>query len=322
MKNKKILYGIIGVGHLGNFHTQQALKIKTLQVVGVFDLNKQRGQEIASKYNVSFYTSLNKLLKKCDAVSIVTPAKTHFKIALQAISKNCHVFIEKPFATNLNDAKQLVQLAKKKKKIIQIGHIEQFNPVFNEFLNYIPKPLFIESERLSPFNKRGIDVDVILDLMIHDIDLILSLVNSKIKRIDANGIKILSSAHDLVNARLLFNNGTTANLTASRLSTKPMRKLRVFESSTYSSLDLQNLSLTRYISSKKTDDNKNIIFDFNNKAVSKEEILIAPKNALYEELSSFSNSILNKQVARVDGKQGIKTLNIAFLIQKKINETQ
>ena len=320
MKNKKILYGIIGVGHLGNFHTQQSLKISNFNLIGVYDTNHKRGKEIALKYKTIYFDNIQSLLIKCDAVSIVTPAVYHYKMATIALKNNCHIFIEKPFTTSIKDAKKLISLAAQFKKIIQIGHIEQFNPVFKKFLQYKPKPLFVDAERLAPFNKRGTDVDVVLDLMIHDIDLILSLIDSKLKKVSANGVKILSQSYDLVCARLEFDNGAIANLTASRLSENPVRKLRVFESNLYSSLDLQNLSISRCFSADKTSSNKNVLFEFENKAITKTIVRVEPKNALYEELDSFSQSITNNQAIAVDGYKGLETLKIAFLIQKKINE--
>ena len=157
MKNN-ILFGIIGVGHLGNFHTQQALQVSNINVVGVYDTDKKRAKEIATQYNVQCFDDLDILLKACDAVSIVTPALSHYNIAIKALKNNCHLFIEKPFMVNLEDAHKIIVEAKKKEKLIQVGHIERFNPVFTHFISSSPRPLFIETERLTPFNKRGIDV--------------------------------------------------------------------------------------------------------------------------------------------------------------------
>ena len=321
MTKKKIAYGIIGVGHLGNFHTEQALKNENFNVRGVYDLNEIRGAEISKKYNVDYFSDINQLLNKCNAVSIVTPASTHYEIALKALENNCHTFIEKPFCTNIKHAHEIQKTAEEKNLLVQIGHIEQFNPVFKKFISFNPKPVFLESERLAPFNKRGIDVDVILDLMIHDIDLILSLVPTKIKNISANGVQILSNSYDLVNARLEFQNNVTANLTASRLSIQPMRKLRVFESSVYSSLDLNSLSIARYtVNQSSKNHNANVVFELDDKSVSRKTVSVNAINALYEELDSFSQSIINRKPIIVDAKKGIQTLEIAFEIQKKLNE--
>ena len=327
MKNN-ILFGVIGVGHLSNFHTQQALQVPNINVVGVYDVDKKRAKEISSQYNVPCFDDMDLLLKSCDAVSIVTPAMSHYNIAMKALKNNCHVFIEKPFTVNLEDAHKIVLEAKNNNKLIQVGHIERFNPVFTQFIKSSPCPLFVEAERLTPFNKRGIDVDVVLDLMIHDINLILALLDSNIKKVHANGVSILSKSSDLVNARLEFENGCIANLTASRLSVQPLRKLRVFEKNTYSSLDLQKSSITKYVVLNKTNSNQNIdlnkpnpvVFEFANTAVKKESILIEKQNALYEELVSFSESIQNQQPVEVDGEDAIKTLELALLIQQKINE--
>ena len=261
MKNN-ILFGIIGVGHLGNFHTQQALQIPNINVVGVYDADKKRAKEIAAQYSVQCFDDMELLLKACDAVSIVTPALSHYNIAMNALKNNCHVFIEKPFTVNLEDAHKIVLEAKNNNKLIQVGHIERFNPVFTQFIKSSPHPLFIEAERLTPFNKRGIDVDVVLDLMIHDINLILALLDSKIKSVHANGVSILSQSSDLVTARLEFDNGCIANLTASRLSVKPLRKLRVFEKNTYSSLDLQKSSIEKYVVLNRRNSNQDVVFEF------------------------------------------------------------
>lgn len=322
MKNKKIFYGVVGVGHLGNFHTQQALHNPSLDVIGVYDIDNNRGNEIAAIYNIDYYSDLELLLKKCDAVSVVTPAIYHFDVAIKALKNDCHVFIEKPFASNVQEAEKIIHIAKQKNKLIQVGHIEQFNPVFKKFMGFSPSPLYIESERLTPYNKRGTDVDVVLDLMIHDIDLSLFLFKSPLKTVSANGIKILSQSYDLVNARLEFVSGGTANLTASRLSVDPMRKLRVFEKEIYSSLDLQNLSIARYLVKRKANSKKNILFQFENNSITKEEVKVDPVNALYKELEAFSNSILTKQPISVDGERGLRALEVALLIQEKINDKQ
>ena len=320
MKNKKIFYGVVGVGHLGNFHAQQALLNPSLNLVGVYDTDMVRGAAVAEKYKVDFYNNLELLLKKCDAVSIVTPAIFHCEVSIKALEHNCHVFIEKPFATSVSEGESIIERAKQKNKLIQVGHIERFNPILNKFLTYSPTPLYIESERLTPYNKRGTDVDVILDLMIHDIDLSLFLFNSQIKTVAANGIKILSDSYDLVNARLEFVCGGTANLTASRLSVHPIRKLRVFEKKIYSSIDLQKLSCVRYWVDKKTESDKNTVFQYKNNSVKKETVSADPVNALYEELEAFSKSILSKRPIFVNGSHGLRALEIALLIQEQINE--
>ena len=281
MKNN-ILFGIIGVGHLGNFHAQQALQVPNINVAGVYDVDKKRAKEIAEQYSVQCFDDMELLLRACDAVSIVTPALSHYNIAMNALKNNCHVFIEKPFTVNLEDAHKILIVAKQNNKLVQVGHIERFNPVFTQFIKSSPRPLFIEAERLTPFNKRGTDVDVVLDLMIHDINLILALLDSKIKSVHANGVSILSKSSDLVNARLEFDNGCIANLTASRLSVKPLRKLRVFEKNTYSSLDLQKSSIEKYVVLNRTNSNQDVVFEFENNAVKKESILIEKQNALFE----------------------------------------
>ena len=240
MKNQKsISIGLVGVGHLGKFHLRHLINIAEINISGIFDINFDRANLISQEFNVKFVKKLNNLYKTSDAIIIATPTNSHFKIAKESIKSNCHVFIEKPITDNLNDAKKLLKYAKEMNKIIQVGHIERFNPAFKKLEELKIKPIFIESHRLAPFNIRGIEVPVVLDLMIHDIDIILSLINSKIKKISANGVDIISKSIDIANARLEFENGSVANLTSSRISQKEMRKMRIFQKNNYFSIDFK-----------------------------------------------------------------------------------
>ena len=325
MEKKKINYGIIGGGHIGKYHIQQSCNIDTINVVGVFDTNSTVCKQVANQYNVQAFSSMEQLLTKCDAISVVTPAYSHYKIAKQALNMGCHVFIEKPITTNIQDANDLINRAAQKNLLIQVGHIERFNPALTEFTkkNTFHKPQFIETHRLAPFNIRGTDTDVILDLMIHDIDLILYLANSTIKNVTASGVSVLSNSLDLVNARISFNNGCVANLTASRISEQPLRKLRVFEKNKYLSFDLQNNTYSEYlvINNLKIKKPKNIIFEQDQKSVVLHKNIGQPKNALYEELLSFVNSITKSQRIMVSATDGKNALEIALLIQKQVNAT-
>ena len=208
-------------------------------LLGCYDIKQTRSLDFSKKHTIKHYSSLESLLKLCDAISITTPASNHYTTTLLALKAGCNVFIEKPFTQKVVEAQKLIKLKNLYNLKMQIGHIEQFNPAFLCFLKKNPIPVFIESHRLSSFNERGLDVDVILDLMVHDIDLVLALVNSKIINIYASGSKILTNSMDIANVRLEFKNGATANLTASRISLKQMRQMRIFELNSYSVLDFQ-----------------------------------------------------------------------------------
>ena len=245
-KDTTIKIGVIGVGHLGHFHLKQLKGIPNVSISGLYDSNPKRADEMSLLHNVHSYSSLDEILDKSDAVSIVTPTSKHYSVADKALNEDCNIFIEKPITDNIYHARLLLNKAKKLKKIIQVGHIERFNPAFNLLKNTDIQPRFIEAHRLAEFNPRGNDVPVILDLMIHDLDIILSLIKSEIKNIHANGVKIVSPTVDIANARIEFNNGCVANLTASRISQKSMRKMRLFQEKDYITIDFQEGILEEY----------------------------------------------------------------------------
>ncbi|MFH0889392.1 MAG: Gfo/Idh/MocA family oxidoreductase [Planctomycetota bacterium] len=235
MSNIKV--AVIGVGHLGKNHAKFFSQFKDVTLAGVVDSNTVQSQEIARLYHTKAYTDYKPLLKEIDAVSIATPTSVHYQIAKETISRGIHTFIEKPISTTLSQANKLVSLAQKHKVVLQVGHIERFNPAFVDAKDYIQNPRFIECHRLSSFSFRSVDIDVILDLMIHDVDIVLSIVKSPIKRIDAIGVKVISDKIDLANVRILFESGCVVNLTASRASDKAMRKMRIFTDKNYVSID-------------------------------------------------------------------------------------
>lgn len=300
-------YGIIGAGHLGSFHIQQLNKISNVELIGVYDLLDDNSLQISKKYNLVQYKSLNKLLQDADAVSITTPASAHYEVTKKALINNCHVFVEKPFTKNIHEGQKLIDLQKLKKLKVQVGHIERFNAAFHHYYKNKPKPLFIESHRLCSYNERGLDVDVILDLMIHDIDLILLLIKLPIESIHANGTSILSDSLDMVNARIQFKQNITVNLTASRMSTKQLRQMRIFESNNYSMIDFQHQSLDHWT------------VGLNNK-LEKKSIKIEPVNALYEELNLFINCIRNDFPEQVTTSDGLEALRVACLIREIIEK--
>ena len=237
---EKLKIGIIGIGHLGKAHLLNCKESSLIELVGFFDIDSEKREKIASEYLVKSYNSLSDLLKEIDAISIVVPTSSHYKIAEEALNANKHIFIEKPMTVNIKEADKLIALSEEKKLKIQVGHIERFNPAFAALNDFKLQPGFIESHRLAVFNPRGTDVSVVLDLMIHDIDVILSIIKSPVKKIDASGVNVVSDSTDIANARIQFTNGAVANVTGSRISQKNMRKMRIFQKNKYIAVDFLN----------------------------------------------------------------------------------
>ena len=323
-KETKIKIGVVGVGHLGNFHLMQLKRIQKISISGLYDIDSNRADEMSKLYDVKTYSSVDELLKESDAVSIVTPTSNHYSVADYALNSGCHLFIEKPITDNIKHAGLLLNKAKKLKKIIQVGHIERFNPAFRVLKNLDIQPRFIEAHRLAEFNPRGNDVPVILDLMIHDLDIILSLVKSEIKDIKANGVKVVSATVDIANARVEFENGCIANLTASRISQKIMRKIRLFQEKDYITIDFQNGVLEEYkvydkSPSPKKGDQVAELGGEEKKYVLYRKPDVPNHDALREELIHFADSILNVQKPETDGQSAAKALSLALEIQKIID---
>ena len=306
MKKQKIRIGVIGIGYLGKFHLEKFQKNKDCQLVWLIDKNIKNLKNYKDKYNVS--TNYKEIVNDVDAVSIVTPTVNHYEIARYFIERNKHVLIEKPMTQTVSEAKKLINLAKKHKKTIQIGHLERFNPVIRKVSSLIKNPLFIEVHRLAQFNPRSTDVNVIYDLMIHDIDITTSLVPSKIKKISSFGKSIITNKIDIANARLEFFNGTIANLTASRISQKSERKIRIFEKDKYLSLDFLQPKLKIVEKVKKKSSKLFKTLEYNYKKT----------DALNDEIIDFINSIRMNKKPLVDGIQGMEALKLAAAISKKL----
>ena len=306
MKKQKIRIGVIGIGYLGKFHLEKFQKNKDCQLVWLIDKNIKNLKNYKDKYNVS--TNYKEIVDDVDAVSIVTPTVNHYEIARYFIEKNKHVLIEKPMTQTVSEAKKLINLAKKHKKTIQICHLERFNPVIRKVSSLIKNPLFIEVHRLAQFNPRSTDVNVIYDLMIHDIDITTSLVPSKIKKISSFGKSIITNKIDIANARLEFFNGTIANLTASRISQKSERKIRIFEKDKYLSLDFLQPKLKIVEKVKKKSSKLFKTLEYNYKKT----------DALNDEIIDFINSIIMNKKPLVDGIQGMEALKLAAAISKKL----
>lgn len=308
---KKIKSAVIGAGYLGKFHAEKYAGLPDCELVAVVDVNHQAAEEIAQKYQTQALTNYRQLLGKVDAVSIVVPTTLHHQVALDFINHGAHVLVEKPITVTIEEADDLIAAAKAQKVLLQVGHLERFNPAVMG-LDHLPdKPLFIESHRLSPFNPRANDVSVVLDLMIHDIDIILALVDSEIERLDASGTPVLTKGTDIANARIVFKSGCVANVTASRVSMKMERKMRMFRPSCYVSVDFQNRILTQHqIGDKEMFPG---IPD-----IKTNESTFENGDALLEEIKSFLHCIRNGEEPLVSGESGKRALQVAIQISQLI----
>ena len=317
-----IKVGIVGVGHLGEIHLKLILSSINFDLIGFYETNKEKSDLISKKYQVKSFKSLEDLSENVQAVIISTPTIHHHEIATFFLKNNIHVFIEKPITTNVKEANELVQLAKDNNLVGQVGHVERFNGAFTEVENLL-NPMFIEAHRLSNYPARGTDVSVILDLMIHDIDIILSIVKSKVSNVSANGTKIISSSPDIANARIEFENGCVANLTASRISLKKMRKMRIFQSDSYVSIDFDK-SKSEIVSIVDYDNNDKYAMTIHNSDGVEKEIKIKSlenlsKNSIIEEHNDFAYAINNKLKPKVTFETGKMALELAFIILRKID---
>ncbi|MFZ4619691.1 MAG: Gfo/Idh/MocA family oxidoreductase [Bacteroidota bacterium] len=325
MKTQKLNIGVIGVGHLGSLHSKMYAEIDSANFVGVYDMNEEKRNEVASKYKVRSFASVEELLSNVDAVSIATVTTTHHQVAKQVIGAGKHVLIEKPITSTLAEADELIELAKQKGVLIQVGHIERFNPAIISLEAYKLNPMFIESHRLAQFNPRGTDVAVVLDLMIHDIDIIMSLVNSPVKQIDANGVAVVSDTPDIANARLQFENGCVANVTSSRISRNKMRKMRMFQSNAYIAIDFQQGSADVFRLGNEGEGSiwSTMLLGQIGEGKKKRSIIYEQPemkkiNALKYELESFVSAVMNNTRPVVNGEDGRMALDVAQQIMNKI----
>ncbi len=302
---KTLKTAAIGVGYLGKFHAQKYHALKHSQLVAVCDQNEDNAKLIAEDLECDYTTDHKTLLGKVDAVSIVVPTQLHFEVAKDFLENGTDVLVEKPITSTLEQAQQLVDIANANGRKLQVGHLERFNPAMLALSESLDAPLFIESHRVAPYNPRGADVSVILDLMIHDIDIILDIVHSEVANISANGVKALSSDIDIANARIEFENGCVANVTASRASLKSERVMRIFQHDTYINLDFQNKTLTTYNKSKDKEMFPGVA-DIESSKQSFEQ-----GDALLAEIESFINTIQTDSVPIVSGEDGLRALQTA-----------
>ena len=319
MSTKLIKIGVFGAGHLGKIHLKLLNESKKFNLLGFHDVNPDYSIKIEKEFGYKYFEDSNLLIESSDAIAIITPTPSHFEIAMKCIEKNKHIFIEKPIAYSVEEAEEIVKFSKEKKIIGQVGHVERFNPAFNSINSMIGNPMFIESHRLSEFNPRGTDVSVVLDLMIHDIDIILSLITSDIKNISSSGVSVISNTPDIANARIEFQNGAVANLTSSRISLKNMRKLRFFQKETYISVDLYNkkAEVVKMVDAPKQLDQFALTLE-NAEGKRKQIIYKNPKvvnnNAIQIELENFANSINNSMKSVVSLEDATRALKVAYSI--------
>jgi len=312
---KKLRMGVVGVGYLGKFHAEKYVKMDDVFLAGVVDINKKQAHDVAEKVCTTAYTNYKHLFGKVDAVSIAVPTPFHFAISKDFLKNNVHVLIEKPITTTLREADELMMIAKSNKSIIQVGHLERYNPAVVALQDIIGDPIFVESHRLCFFKNRCLDVSVVIDLMIHDIDIILNFVKSEIKDICAAGISVISEHVDIANARLEFTNGCIANVTASRISTKNERKLRLFQKDAYISVDFANRNISTI--RKQSSSNQNELIP----GMDIQKNCFTKGDALEDELLSFVRAVKNKVTPEVTGQMGRDALKIALNIMEQINIT-
>ncbi len=317
--------GLFGVGHLGKFHLNNWKEIEGVKLVGFYDPSDATAKEVAETYGLKRYTDIEKLLDACEAVDIVAPTDHHFALCEKAIRKGKHVFVEKPLANTIEEGRLLVNIAKEANIKMQVGHVERFNPAYLAIKDMDLNPMFIEVHRLAQFNPRGTEVSVILDLMIHDIDIILSLVNSDVKNISASGVAVMTDTPDIANVRMEFNNGCVANLTSSRISMKKMRKLRMFQKDSYISIDFLDRK-AEVIKLGTPADGKNFSFDIETNAGKKTITVMNPvigqQNAIKLELEAFVDSIRNNKPTVVSEIDGFLAMEVAHQILEKINSNR
>lgn len=316
--------GVFGVGHLGKFHLNNWKQLPTVELVGFFDPNNEQAAEVEKTYGIKRFMDEAELIAAVDAIDVVTPTHLHFAVCEMAIKMGKHVFVEKPMANTIEEGKAIMHMVKEANVKLQVGHVERFNPAFTALKNETLKPLFIEVHRLAQFNPRGTEVSVILDLMIHDIDIILSIVKSDVKNISASGVAVLTDTPDIANVRIEFNNGCVANLTSSRISMKKMRKIRLFQKDAYIGIDFLEKN-TEIIKLKQPEESDAFSFDIEThqgtKTITISNPVVEEGNAILSELSSFVESIEKDEPTVVNEIDGFLAMEVAHQILEKISKS-
>ncbi len=328
MKKRELSIGVVGVGHLGKRHLENVIKSDMVRCSGFYEIDKEKSKKIINENGIKSHASLDALLKESDAIIIAVPTTEHFKIAKECLNKRKNIFIEKPICKTLKEADALIKLSDENNCFIQVGHIERLNPAIFTLKKEKIKlnPRYIEIQRLAPFNSRGTDVPVVLDLMIHDLDILLSIIDSTVEKIDATGISIMTNSIDIANARIKFKNGCVANITSSRIAQDYVRKLKVFEKNRYITVDfLKGLTeIYKVLDLEEKIKSNSITTPFIRNGKEKRIVYEKPHqnkfDALEMELENFIES--NKKISKpiVSGKDGREALNLAITIQKKIEE--
>ncbi|MBK9399348.1 MAG: Gfo/Idh/MocA family oxidoreductase [Bacteroidetes bacterium] len=317
--------GVLGAGHLGKIHLRQILElIDIYELVGFYDPDPITSEKVSQELGVRNFKTMEELIEKVEVVDVVTPTVNHYECASKALRMSRHVFIEKPLANTLQESKDLIRLAKEADMKVQIGHVERFNPAFKAAIPYLYQPMFIETHRLAQFNPRGTDVSVVLDLMIHDIDIVLSVVRSSVKKISTSGVAVVSDTPDIANARIEFDNGCVANLTASRISLKNMRKTRFFQRDAYISVDFLKKS-TEVVRLKEVEGDPDplaVLLEMGEgkpvKQIYFENPGVEDTNAIREELRSFAEAIVEDKTPKVSIDDGYAALNVAYQVIDKL----
>jgi len=302
---KKLRVGVIGVGHIGKNHARLYAELPGAQFTAIYDVDQARAREVANEFGVPAAASLPEFMEQVDAASVATPTSTHFEIARELLTRDKHLLIEKPIAENTAHASELAELAAGRRLVLQVGHVERFNPVLSALEKHLTNPRFIEAHRLSPYPNRSTDIGVVLDLMIHDLEIILHLVRSPVQTIDAVGVPVLSRGEDIANARLRFENGCVANITSSRISPEQMRKIRVFQENAYLSLDYHNQSGEMHRRTAQ--------------GITREEVEIEREEPLKRQLASFIDCARTGRAPKVSGFQAAAALELAVEITKRIH---
>lgn len=316
--------GVLGAGHLGKIHLRLLQQSEKYELVGFYDPDKENAQKVVAEFGYTYFETIEALVAAVDVVDIVTPTLSHYDCAVKAITNNKHIFIEKPIANTVEEAEAIIKLAEEHGVKGQVGHVERFNPAFTAVKDNFNNPMFIEAHRLAEFNPRGTDVPVVLDLMIHDIDAILSVVNSKVKHVSSSGVSVISHSPDIANARLVFENGCVANLTASRISLKNMRKSRFFQRDAYISVDFleKKVEVVKMKEAPETPGDFDMILqnaEGERKQIYFENLEIQANNAILDELESFADAINNNTTPIVSLHQGTEALRVAKQIIEAFN---
>ena len=319
--------GVLGAGHLGKIHINCIKQLSVYELIGFYDQDVNTAKKVSEDLQVKSFSSVEELIDSVDVVDIVTPTISHFECASLALRKGKHVFIEKPIVATVEEADRLVKLAEDAKVKVQVGHVERFNPAYIAARPHINAPLFIEAHRLAIFNPRGTDVPVVLDLMVHDIDIVLDLIKFPVKNVSVSGVSIVSPTQDIANARIEFENGSVANLTASRISMKNMRKHRVFQKDAYVTIDFleKKTDIVRIKELGETPDSlamKIDLADGTSKQITVEHPEVMPINSIMMELESFHNAIVNDTEPAVTMHDGVQALKVCYMILDELAKNQ